>query len=56
VLLALWGLCLAIGALGGLLAYGASSARVAWPYQIVPRCCWSHAPRRRMLEAGAAQD
>jgi hypothetical protein len=32
MLLALWTLCLLIGLLGGVIAYGAASPRAAWPY------------------------
>jgi hypothetical protein len=32
MLLALWAICLLIGLLGSVLAWGAASARLAWPY------------------------
>ena len=47
MLIALWTLCLVIGGLGGLLAWGAASTRAAWPYFLgAAALLVLHAPRR----------
>ncbi len=46
MLIVLWTLCLVIGLLGGLLAWGAASPRAAWPYFLgAAALLVLHAPR-----------
>lgn len=55
-LLALWALCLLIGLLGDLLAYGAASPRAAWPYWgAAAALLVIHAPRRHLLTRPAPE-
>ena len=51
MLFVLWFLCLVIALLGCLLAWGAASPRLAWPYGAAAAglLLW-HAPRRRLFE------
>ena len=58
ILFLLWLLCLAVGALGGALAWRAASPGPAWPYMLAAAVLLLiHAPRRALLDAGAlAQD
>ncbi len=50
MLLALWALCLLIGLLGGVLAWGAGSPRAAWPYVLgAGALLVLHAPRERLF-------
>jgi hypothetical protein len=53
MLIVLWTLCLAIGLLGCVLAYGAASPRAAWPYLFAAAVLLLfHAPRRWLFAAG----
>jgi hypothetical protein len=46
LLLALWTLCISIGLLGGVLAYGAALPSAAWPYALASGALLVlHAPR-----------
>lgn len=54
VLLVLWLLCVAIGGLGGLLAWHAASPRAALPYELgAAALLLIHAPRRQLLAVPA---
>jgi hypothetical protein len=58
MLVALWILCLVIGLLGSVVAWGAASARLAWPYIAgAGVLLLLHAPRRWVFgsAAGAAE-
>jgi hypothetical protein len=55
MMLALWGLCLLIGAFGATLAWAASRPRAAWPYAAGAAVLLVvHAPRRWLLSAPEA--
>ena len=56
MLVALWALCLTIGALGCALAYGAASPRAALPYLVGAAVLLGvHAPRGSLFAAGSAR-
>ena len=53
MLIVLWTLCLVIGLLGCVLAYGADSPRASWPYVFAAAVLLVlHAPRRWLFAGG----